>query len=75
MATASADVRCDASGSIVMITPLTAEGRDWMEENLPSEPWQWYAGGLAVEMRYADDIVIGMRDDGLSVSTANFYVA
>lgn len=67
------DVRVDAAGSIVVITPLTASGREWLDEHIESESWQWYAGGLCVDHRYAANIVHGMRDDDLAVSTANCY--
>jgi hypothetical protein len=67
------DARADATGSMVVITPLSAQAREWITDNTESEPWQWYAGGLCVDHRYAQDIVLGMRDTGLSVSTANCY--
>jgi len=74
MATLNADIRADADGSIVVMTPLTEDGRVWMKMKVDSEPWQWYAGGLCVEHRFAADLVTYARQDGLTVSTANFYV-
>lgn len=67
------DARADATGSVVVITPLTAIAREWINDNTESESWQWYAGGLCVDHRYAESIVLGMRGDGLQVSTANCY--
>lgn len=74
MAKIGVDIRCDASGNLVVVTPLTANGRDWMASNVEAEDWQEYAGGLAVDLRYATDIVIAARAEDLSVSTAGFLV-
>ncbi len=68
-----ADIRVNADGTIVLFTPLTAAGRAWIHHHTHSEPWQWLGDSLAVEHRYAGDLVQGMRKDGLKVSTANCW--
>lgn len=67
------DVRFDASGSIVSITPLTETGREWMADNLDTEDWQYTGVSIAVDHRCAANILQGMRESGLTVSTAFFY--
>jgi hypothetical protein len=69
----NADVRCDAAGSVVYVTPMTESGREWVADNLSLESWQWQGESFAVEHRYAQELVLGMRGDGLSVSTAFCY--
>lgn len=60
------DVDLSLHGSIDLLTPLTAAAQAWMKENIPDDA-QWFGGALAVEPRYAPDIVQGMIDDGLTV--------
>lgn len=62
------DVEVRDEGSIVLLTPISDAGRGWVDENLELESWQWYAGGVAIDHRYADDIIEGMVGDGLLVA-------
>ena len=61
------DICIDHCGSIVMVTPMTAAGRDWIDENVASEDWQWMGLSLAVDVRYAENLVEGMQEAGLTV--------
>jgi len=62
-----ADVEVKNEGSVVLLIPMSDRGKDWIDENLQLESWQWYGNAAAVEARYADPIVDGMMDDGLEV--------
>jgi len=53
--------------SIYLLTPITPEAKEWIEENV-SEDSQWLGNGLAVESRYLSDLVSGMSEDGLILS-------
>jgi hypothetical protein len=53
-------------GSIFLLNPLTAEATAWVEENIPGDA-QYFGNAVAVEHRYIDDIVVGIRADGLTV--------
>ena len=64
----TSDVIVENHGSLFVIQPLTAAGREWIEENVQSEPYQWLGGGLCVEHRFAAGLVNGMIDAGLKVS-------
>ncbi len=54
-------------GSIVVLRPVTAEAKDWTEEFIPEDA-QWFAGGVAIERRYFEDIYDGITADGLTIS-------
>lgn len=61
------DVLVDNQGNVFGFTPVTPAGREWIEANVQSESWQWLAGTLNVEHRYAADLVAGMQAAGLNV--------
>ncbi len=52
-------------GSVVLITPLSKLAREWTEDNVHLEAWQWLGGGFAVEHGFADDLLCGIADAGL----------
>jgi hypothetical protein len=54
-------------GSVFLLTPKTAEARDWCEQNLPDNAPVW-AGSYAVEHRYIENIIHGITGDGLAVA-------
>jgi hypothetical protein len=64
----SVDFRIEDHGSIVVVQPLTPQAGEWIEENVPTEPWQWLGGGLCVEHRYAEPLIEGIVEDGLSLA-------
>lgn len=64
-----ADFALSHYGSIVLLRPLTPRCRRWIERNVATEGWQWFGGSLALECRYVDLLVEGMREDGLTQST------
>lgn len=55
-------------GSIFLIRPLNASARQWLDENVVSEPWQWVQGALCVETRFARDLVREIAEAGFEVS-------
>jgi hypothetical protein len=59
------DVKFMNHGSIVAIRPLTPQGRDWIDENVAVEGWEWLGGALCTEPRCAFDIYQAMKADGL----------
>ena len=54
-------------GTIAILTPLTAAGREWREEHLPSDAMTWGQCGVVIEHRYVSDIVNGIVNDGLTI--------
>lgn len=57
-----ADFNVYDAGSVVMVTPVTDVAHDWLKANTSGT---WFSGGLAVEPRYADELIDGMVEDGL----------
>lgn len=53
-------------GSIVLFLPNSPEAREWIAENIPDDA-MWFGRSLAVEHRFADDIIAGIEGDGLAV--------
>ena len=53
---------------------LSEQAREWIDENVNAEPWQWMGDTLGIEHRYIADIVEAMMQDGL-VNNRDFAVA
>lgn len=66
MTAPAADVLLTGGGNIYVFMLETPAAKAWVEENV-SEDRQMLGHGLAVEWRYAADLVAGMVDDGLVV--------
>lgn len=63
------DLRYEDQGSIWLFTGLTARGTTWLSRDVHSEDWQWLDGSLAVEHRYARDLLAYAERDGLEVTS------
>ena len=55
-------------GSIISIQPLNGAARQWLYENVVSEPWQWVEGALCVEARFARDLIIEIEEAGFEIT-------
>ena len=55
-------------GSIISIRPLNDAARQWLYENVVSEPWQSVQGALCVEPRFARDLMIEIEEAGFEIS-------
>lgn len=64
----STDIEVARNGGIVMLIPATARGAAWLRDNVAAEAWQYTSGALAVEHRYAQDIIDGAAGAGLEVA-------
>jgi hypothetical protein len=51
--------------SVFVFTPMTARAKDWFDEHVESEPWQWFGASIVVETRFAWGLAEGMIGDGL----------
>ena len=54
--------------SIFLIRPLNEAARQWLDENVVSEPWQWVQGALCVEARFARDLLREIEEAGFEIS-------
>ena len=62
------DFSISDQGSIFLIRPLNEAARQWLDENVVSEPWQWVQGALCVETRFARDLIIEIEEAGFEIS-------
>ena len=59
-----ADFRIAYHGSIVLVSPMTKGGRDFLEECIGEEATYW-SDSLVVEPRYLENLLQGILDHGL----------
>jgi hypothetical protein len=59
------DIQVENHGSLFLLRPVSAEGREWLDEHVAWE--QSFGDAIVVEPRYVRDIVQGAIDDGLEV--------
>ena len=62
------DFQITDQSSIFLIRPLNPAARQWLDENVVSELWQWLEGALCVEARFARDLIIEIEQAGFTVS-------
>lgn len=60
------DFRLHNSGSIILLTPLSAAADEWVEEHLPDDLLM-FGASIAIEPRYIEPIIAGLIEDGLSI--------
>lgn len=53
--------------SVFLLIPISDEGAAWIDEHIPEDALH-HGNGIAVEWRYIKDIVVGIQNDGLSVT-------
>lgn len=59
------DVSVEDHGTVILIQPISAAAKAWVDEKVQTELWMGPA--FAVEPRLAPDIIYGMMGDGLEV--------
>lgn len=60
------DAFVENHGSIFLVRPLSNSACEWITAHV-SEDSQYFGNALVVEWRYIDDLVAGMRGDGLVI--------
>jgi hypothetical protein len=65
---AKPDVLVDNHGSMFLVTPVSAIAKEWVDQHLSLEGWQWMGSSFGVEHRFVAPIVSGMKADGLKVA-------
>lgn len=62
------DVEVSGLGSsVVLFTPISAAAREWVDEHVALESWQWLGSGFGVDHRFVEPLIDGMTSAGLSV--------
>ncbi len=49
-----------------MVEVKSDAARDWVNENVPLEDWQWMGNSFVVDHHYIEDLELGMQDAGLT---------
>jgi hypothetical protein len=62
------DALFENHGSVWLIRPLTELGRDWLDDHVQAESWQWLGDALSLAPRAVEAIADAMAEDGLEVS-------
>lgn len=68
MANDTPDVWVRNEGTVVQFLPLSDAAREWIDQNVQSEDWQWMGRSLVVDHRYAGNLIEGMQGAGLVVT-------
>jgi len=62
------DVRIAGHYGLFLVWPLTEDARQWVNQHVQLEAWQWDGDAFAVDgTAYAADLAEGMEADGLTV--------
>lgn len=62
------DIDCQQAGGYAVLIARNMAGEDWLVENVAyDDDAAAIYGGVPVEPRYVDDILIGAWNDGLSI--------
>ena len=54
--------------TVISIRPLNDAARQWLDENVVSEPWQWVQGALCIDARFARELVAEITDAGFEIT-------
>lgn len=60
-------MRVTNTGSFILFEPESDEEREWIDENVETESWQWLGNALAVDSRMAFQLAEGMQADGINI--------
>lgn len=61
------DILIIPHGTLVGFVPCTDAGREWINEMVESEAWQWMGHTLWVDHGFAGAVIEGAGEDGLVV--------
>ena len=61
------DVEVVFHGSVVAFHLLSQDAKNFVDENVAAEGWQFMGDALCVDFRFAENLAEGMRENGLEV--------
>ena len=64
---ATPDVLIRNEGTVWVFNPLTPAAKEWFDENVESESWQWLGTSLVVDHGFAMGLIQGIEDAGLAI--------
>lgn len=63
----SSDIVVSDHGSVVSLDLVSQQARDWVEEHVQAESWQFLGNRLCVDWRFAGGLCDAAADAGLVV--------
>lgn len=57
-------------GSVVLFTPMSDRAKQFTDENIHTESWQWVGGAFAVEHRFAEILIGELPEFGFEIGEA-----
>ena len=63
------DFQITDQGTIILVRPLNEAARQWLDENVVSEPWQWVDGALCGEPRFARGLIDEIAAAGFEIGS------
>jgi hypothetical protein len=63
------DLLIHEEGAIVLFTPMTAAAKLWINGHVAGDP-EWFGPSLVVGHKYANDLLDGISEAGLSFSNS-----
>lgn len=64
----SIDVRVSNHGTLYGFRPVSDAAKQWFEDSVSSESWQWMGGTLYVDHRYARNLGEGLQAEGFTLA-------
>jgi hypothetical protein len=61
------DVLVNNEGTVYCFTALTPRAKQWFDENVETEAWQWFDATCVVDHGFALGLAVGMEDAGLEL--------
>ena len=49
-----------------LVTPKSENARQWVDENVHLEPWQWLGDSFAVDHHFIEELELGMIEAGFT---------
>lgn len=62
------DIEIINQGSLIGFNLISDAAREWFADNVEAEGYQWMGNVLYVDHRFADAIIEGVRDAGLTIN-------
>lgn len=60
------DFNVEDHGSLILVHLNTKRARSWIKKHVLTESWQWLGNAIAVEPRYTEELIFGMKRAGLA---------
>ena len=61
------DFSISDQGSLILIQPVSDRAKQFTDENIHTESWQWIGGAFAVEHRFAQVLIEELPELGFTI--------